>query len=102
MVKNEKKCSLKPQKIANYLTNKPANTRDTAARVCGVSQCAKNQHHTRTRDTRFGSTAGKPVPVRYPRSSRDGKVWFGLVLQWILENPEPDYWSGLKWSGSGS
>ena len=23
-------------------------------------------------------------------ASRDGKVWFGPVLQWILENPEPD------------
>ena len=25
---------------------------------------------------------------------RDGKVRFGPVLQWILENPEPDYWFG--------
>ena len=48
--------------------------------------------------------------------TRDGKVRFGPVLQWILENPEPDYWFGPlimvnlrldrwfgpKWSGSGS
>ena len=27
-------------------------------------------------------------------ASRDGKVRFGPVLQWILENPEPDYWFG--------
>ena len=47
---------------------------------------------------------------------RDGKVRFGPVLQWILENPEPDnwfgpqimlnlgpdHWFGPKRSGSGS
>ena len=33
---------------------------------------------------------------------RDGKVRFGPVLLWILENPEPDYWFGPKRSGSGS
>ena len=26
--------------------------------------------------------------------TRDGKVRFGPVLQWILEIPEPDYWFG--------
>ena len=30
------------------------------------------------------------------------KVRFDPVLQWILENPEPDHWFGPKWSGSGS
>ena len=49
-------------------------------------------------------------------NSRDGKVRFGLVLQgifenqepdhrsgsWIMVNREPDHRFGLKWSGSGS
>jgi hypothetical protein len=43
------------------------NTRDTAARVRGVSRCAKNRHHTRTRVTRLGNTVGLPVPVLKPR-----------------------------------
>ena len=38
-------------------------TRDTAARVRGVSWCAKNLDRTRTHGTRFGSTAGLTVPV---------------------------------------
>ena len=38
-------------------------TRDTAARVRGVSRCAKNLDRTHTRGTRFGSTAGLTVPV---------------------------------------
>ena len=38
-------------------------TRDTAARVRGVSRCAKNLDRTRTRGTRFGSTAGLTIPV---------------------------------------
>ena len=37
--------------------------RDTVARVRGVSQCAKILDRTRTRVTRFGSTAGLTVPV---------------------------------------
>ena len=36
MRKNEKKHCLKPKKIADYLTNKPMNTSDTAAWVHGV------------------------------------------------------------------
>ena len=44
------------------------NTCDTTVRVRGVLRYAKVQHHTRTRGTRFGNTAGKPVPVRNPRS----------------------------------
>ena len=43
--------------------HKPVNTRDTAVRVRGVSRCAKNLDRTRTRSTRFGSTAGLTVPV---------------------------------------
>ena len=38
-------------------------TRDTAARVRGVSWCAKNLDRTRTHGTCFGSTAGLTVPV---------------------------------------
>ena len=37
--------------------------RDTAARVQGVSRCAKNLDRTRTCGTCFGSTAGLTVPV---------------------------------------
>jgi hypothetical protein len=81
MVKNEKKCSLKPQKIVNYLTNKPANTCDTVAQVCGVSWCAKNQHRTHTHDTHFGSTVGKPIPARYPSSAQPQNFhfWIGFA-----------------------
>ena len=39
------------------------DTRDTAVRVHGVLRCAKVQYRTRTRGTRFGSTAGLTVPV---------------------------------------
>jgi hypothetical protein len=42
------------------------STRHTAAWVRGVSRCAKNQNRTRTRDTRFGNTAGLPIPVFNP------------------------------------
>ena len=42
------------------------NTRDTVVQVRGVLRCAKMQHRTRTRDTRFGRTTGLPVPVRNP------------------------------------
>jgi hypothetical protein len=68
------------------------------------------------------SVYGAAAPVQcvllntFSSASRDGKVQFGPVLQWILENPEPDYWFGPlivsnlgpdrwfgpKWSGSGS
>jgi hypothetical protein len=39
---------------------------DTAVRVRGVLRYAKVRDRTRTRGTHFGSTAGKPVPVRKP------------------------------------
>jgi len=44
------------------------NTCDTAVRVRGVVRFAKVLYCTRTRITRFESTAGKPVPVRKPTS----------------------------------
>jgi hypothetical protein len=46
--------------------NKPVSTRDTAARVRGVSRCGKIQNCTHTRDTHFGITTGLPVPVLNP------------------------------------
>ena len=60
----------KTKKNADYPINKPVNTRDTAVRVRGVSRCTKNQNRTRTRGTRFGNTAGLPVPVLNPRGLR--------------------------------
>ena len=45
-------------------------TRDTAARVRGVSRCAKNLDCTHTRGTRFGSTAGLTVPMLNARLYR--------------------------------
>ena len=48
----------------------PAGTRDTAVRVRGVSRCGKVPHRTRTRATRFGNTAGFPVPVPIPTRKR--------------------------------
>ena len=56
------------------LYNKPVNTRDTAVRVHGVSRCAKIDYRTRTCDTRFGSTAGKPVPVQNPKDITDHTI----------------------------
>ena len=44
----------------------PVHTRDTAVWVRGMPQCAKIKHHTRTRATRFGITAGLPIPVPNP------------------------------------
>ena len=64
--KHGKKLVLKQQKLSLPYCNVPVHTRDTALRVRGVSRSAKNQNRTRTRDTRFGNTAGKPVPVLNP------------------------------------
>ena len=47
------------------------STRDTAARVRGVSWCAKNQNRTRTHSTHFKSTAGLPAPILNPRWSKN-------------------------------
>ena len=43
------------------------------ARVRGVSRCAKNQNRTRTRGTRFKSTAGLPAPVLNPMRGKQNK-----------------------------
>ena len=66
MIKNDKKHSLKYKNQGYTYYNKPVRTCDTAAQVCGVLQCGKNQNRTRTRVTRFGNTAGLPVPVLNP------------------------------------
>src|ERR1700685_946120 len=66
MIKNDKKRILKWKNRGQPYYNKPVSTRDTVARVRGVSRCAKNQNRTRTRGTRFKSTAGLPVPVLNP------------------------------------
>jgi hypothetical protein len=55
------------------------NTRDTAARVRGVSWCAKNRHRTRTRVTRLGNTAGLPVPVLKPTHSK-----YLYLVEWAI------------------
>jgi hypothetical protein len=47
-------------------TEIPANTRDTAVKVCGCVAVSKYGYRTRNRDTRFGNTAGFPVPVPNP------------------------------------
>ena len=44
----------------------PWNTHNTTVRVRGISQCAKNQNRTHTRDTHDLITAGFPVPVPNP------------------------------------
>lgn len=43
------------------------NTCDTTVWVHGVLRCAKVQYRTHTRGTCFGSTVGKPVPMRNPK-----------------------------------
>jgi hypothetical protein len=55
------------------------DTRDTTVRVCGILRCAKVTYRTRTRDTRFGNTAGKPVPVAKPRYNLS--IWSSLKDQ---------------------
>jgi len=41
-------------------------TRDTAGTGSGMPRYAKVQHHTRTRNTRFGNTMGISVPMTNP------------------------------------
>jgi hypothetical protein len=67
MVKNREKPLFKTKKNADYPINKPVNTRDTAVRVRGVSRCTKNQNRTR-----FGNTAGLPIPVLNPNWTPSG------------------------------
>ena len=49
--------------MAHRYYNLPVYTRNTAVQVRSVLRCAKIPYHTRTCVTRFGNTAGKPVPV---------------------------------------
>ena len=64
---------------AHQYYNLPAYTRNTAVRVRGVSRCAKIQYRTHTRGTRFGNTAGFPVPVRNPSHRAAGSARHTLV-----------------------
>jgi hypothetical protein len=66
MRKYEKKQILEPQKLGSPYYNLPVHTRDTAVRVRGMPRCAEIHYRTRTRTTRFGKTAGIPVPVPNP------------------------------------
>ena len=59
----------KQQKIFSPYCNIPVHTRDTAGTGSGMPRYAKVQHHTRTRTTRLGNTAGFSVPV--PNPSQD-------------------------------
>ena len=63
-------------------------------RVHGVLRCAKIQNRTRTRITRFGNTAGLPVPVLNPSCGCGGghcNVGTGVNFQRILKIP-PAAW----------
>ena len=60
------KISFKAVKLSSPYCNLPMHTCDTAVRVHGVSQSAKNPNHICTCDTHFGNTAGLPVPVLNP------------------------------------
>ena len=59
--------------------HKPVNTRDTAVRVRGVLRCAKNLDRTRTRSTRFGSTAGLTVPVLNTINGSTVQPWIPIL-----------------------
>ena len=64
MIKYEEKNKIKFKLYCNI----PVNTRDTAARVRGVSRCVEIHYCTRTRQTRDLKPAGFPVPVTIPRT----------------------------------
>jgi hypothetical protein len=71
------------------------NTRNTAGTGSGVLRCAKVQYRTRTRGTRFGSTAGKPVPVRNPIHWSWGLVLCNeIVLKLKYNNVE--WWPSIR------
>ena len=62
-------------------------TRNTVGTGRGMPQCPKTQNRTRTCVTRFGSTAGKPVPVFNPTLEETMlplSLIFGLVLTVIV------------------
>ena len=63
------------------------HTCDTAVRVRGVSQFAKNQNRTYTRRTRLGNTAGLPVPVLNPRQTQVSN--HQLPYKLLLTTPSP-------------
>jgi len=67
------------------------NTRDTAGTGSGILRCAKVHYRTRTRSTRFGNTAGIPVPVRNPKSVQP---YILLVMQELQE--EYNFGSDLR------
>ena len=67
MIKDTEKHDLKHKKWSSSHYSEPVNTCDTVVRVHSVLRCAKNQNCTHTRDTRFGFTAGLPVPVFNPK-----------------------------------
>ena len=50
----------------------PVHTHDTTVRVRGMPRCAKIEHRTCTCVTRFGITAGLPVPVPNPSQQAQG------------------------------
>ena len=67
--KHQNKFKIVKKKSHHYNVIYPRSTRNTAVRVHGVPRCGKSN----TRDTRFGNTAGKPVPVIKPkRRSNEG------------------------------
>jgi hypothetical protein len=55
--------------LTSYNVGKPVEYPQTAGTGDGLSRCGRIQHRTRTRDTRDRNTAGKPVPMKYPRTS---------------------------------
>ncbi len=67
--KYEKKQLLNSKIFAHLVIIIPVHTRDTAGTGSGMPQYAKVDYRTRTRATRFGKTAGKPVPVPNPKDS---------------------------------
>jgi len=67
-------------------TNKPVNTCNTVAWVW----CAKNWNHTRTCDTYFGSTTGKPIPMWYPINKWQVTSWLGKLQGDITSKDKSD------------
>ena len=65
------------------------NTHDTVAWVCGVLWCAKNPNRTHTCDTRFGNTAGLPVPIlkpNFPPVSEHRITVLSQIVIMLVEN----------------
>lgn len=70
--------------------NQPVNTRNTVVWVRGVVWFAKVLYRTHTHITCFGSTAGKPIPVRKPREKHVAKFfpWFNGLFEVTKHHPE--------------